>query len=151
LHTTFVYFPDRCSWNFLAVVNHGSDQTAAGVIVFSTPTCPFCARRGKYFRGKGVRFSDPDVRRGRDLPRFVAAPNHPRKTTKGMADRRWPRGPAQAAGGHKIWSPKDRRRMQNGCNRSSPPRTQPGGGDRNGVANRLSVPVQASARASLAG
>jgi glutaredoxin 3 len=31
------------------------------VIVFSTPTCSFCNMAKKYFREKGVKFSDVDV------------------------------------------------------------------------------------------
>jgi glutaredoxin-like YruB-family protein len=31
------------------------------VIVFSTPTCSFCNMAKKYFREKGIKFSDVDV------------------------------------------------------------------------------------------
>jgi glutaredoxin-like YruB-family protein len=33
------------------------------VIVFSTPTCSFCNMAEKYFREKGIKFSDVDVSR----------------------------------------------------------------------------------------
>jgi glutaredoxin 3 len=33
------------------------------VIVFSTPTCSFCNMAKKYFREKGIKFSDVDVSR----------------------------------------------------------------------------------------
>jgi glutaredoxin-like YruB-family protein len=33
------------------------------VIVFSTPTCSFCNMTKKYFREKGIRFTDIDVSR----------------------------------------------------------------------------------------
>ncbi len=33
------------------------------VIVFSTPTCSFCNMAKKYFREKGVKFTDVDVSR----------------------------------------------------------------------------------------
>jgi glutaredoxin-like YruB-family protein len=33
------------------------------VIVFSTPTCSFCKMAKKYFREKGIKFSDVDVSR----------------------------------------------------------------------------------------
>jgi glutaredoxin 3 len=33
------------------------------VVVFSTPTCSFCNMAKKYFRDKGVRFTDIDVSR----------------------------------------------------------------------------------------
>ncbi len=33
------------------------------VIVFSTPTCTFCNMAKKYFREKGVKFTDVDVSR----------------------------------------------------------------------------------------
>jgi glutaredoxin-like YruB-family protein len=31
------------------------------VIMFSTPTCSFCTTAKKYFREKGIRFTDVDV------------------------------------------------------------------------------------------
>ena len=43
------------------------------VIVFSTPTCPWCTRAKTYLRGRGVAFRDVDVSRdpaaARDLVR----------------------------------------------------------------------------------
>lgn len=33
------------------------------VLVFSTPTCSFCSLAKKYFREKGVKFTDIDVSR----------------------------------------------------------------------------------------
>jgi len=43
------------------------------VIVFSTPTCPWCTRAKTYLRGRGVPFRDVDVSRdaaaARDLVR----------------------------------------------------------------------------------
>ena len=43
------------------------------VIVFSTPTCPWCTRAKSYLRGRGVAFQDVDVSRdpaaARDLVR----------------------------------------------------------------------------------
>lgn len=43
------------------------------VIVFSTPTCPWCNRAKSYLRGRGVPFRDVDVSRdpaaARDLVR----------------------------------------------------------------------------------
>ena len=43
------------------------------VIVFSTPTCPWCTRAKTYLRGRGVQFRDVDVSRdpaaARDLVR----------------------------------------------------------------------------------
>ena len=33
------------------------------VIVFSTPACSFCNMAKKYFREKGIKFNDVDVRR----------------------------------------------------------------------------------------
>jgi len=33
------------------------------VVVFSTPTCSFCNMAKKYFREKGVKFTDVDVTR----------------------------------------------------------------------------------------
>lgn len=39
------------------------------VIVFSTPTCSFCAMTKKYFREKGVKFTDIDVSRDFDAAR----------------------------------------------------------------------------------
>lgn len=33
------------------------------VVVFSTPTCSFCNMAKKYFREKGIKFSDVDVSR----------------------------------------------------------------------------------------
>lgn len=31
------------------------------VVVYSTPTCPFCTMAKQYLKGKGVQFSDIDV------------------------------------------------------------------------------------------
>ena len=43
------------------------------VIVFSTPTCSFCNTAKRYFREKGIRFTDVDVSRdaaaARDMQR----------------------------------------------------------------------------------
>lgn len=43
------------------------------VIVFSTPTCSFCNTAKRYFRDKGIRFTDVDVSRdataARDMQR----------------------------------------------------------------------------------
>ncbi len=43
------------------------------VIVFSTPTCPWCTRAKTYLRGRGIPFRDVDVSRdpaaARDLVR----------------------------------------------------------------------------------
>ncbi|MBK8822494.1 MAG: NrdH-redoxin [Anaerolineales bacterium] len=33
------------------------------VVVFSTPTCSFCTMAKKYFRDKGIKFTDIDVSR----------------------------------------------------------------------------------------
>jgi glutaredoxin-like YruB-family protein len=52
-------------------------STATGgthrVIVFSTPTCPWCTRAKTYLRGRGIAFRDVDVSRdaaaARDLVR----------------------------------------------------------------------------------
>jgi glutaredoxin-like YruB-family protein len=33
------------------------------VVVFSTPTCSFCTMAKKYFREKGIKFTDIDVTR----------------------------------------------------------------------------------------
>lgn len=38
-------------------------MTQPRVIIFSTPTCSFCNMAKKYFREKGVRFTDVDVSR----------------------------------------------------------------------------------------
>jgi glutaredoxin 3 len=52
-----------------------SDRTPTPhrVIVFSTPTCPWCTRAKSYLRGRGVPFQDVDVSRdpaaARDLVR----------------------------------------------------------------------------------
>jgi glutaredoxin-like YruB-family protein len=53
-----------------------SQPTAARshrVIVFSTPTCPWCTRAKQYLAGRGVTFRDVDVSRdpaaARDLVR----------------------------------------------------------------------------------
>ncbi len=35
------------------------------VVVFSTPSCPWCNRTKQYLREKGVRFKDVDVSRDR--------------------------------------------------------------------------------------
>jgi glutaredoxin-like YruB-family protein len=35
------------------------------VIVYSTPTCPYCVYTKAYFKSKGVSFSDIDVSRDR--------------------------------------------------------------------------------------
>lgn len=39
------------------------------VLVFSTPTCSFCNLAKKYFREKGVRFTDIDVSRDQTAAR----------------------------------------------------------------------------------
>jgi glutaredoxin 3 len=50
-----------------------SGPKAHRVIVFSTPTCPWCNRAKTYLRGRGVPFRDVDVSRdpaaARDLVR----------------------------------------------------------------------------------
>lgn len=38
-------------------------MTQPRVIVFSTPTCSYCNMAKKYFREKGIRFTDVDVSR----------------------------------------------------------------------------------------
>ena len=40
-----------------------ADKIQPKVIVFSTPTCSFCNMAKKYFREKGVKFTDIDVSR----------------------------------------------------------------------------------------
>jgi glutaredoxin-like YruB-family protein len=51
----------------------GSSSARHRVIVFSTPTCPWCNRAKTYLRGRGVAFRDVDVSRdggaARDLVR----------------------------------------------------------------------------------
>ncbi len=37
------------------------------VIVYSTPTCPYCVYAKEYFKDKGVDFKDIDVSRDRAL------------------------------------------------------------------------------------
>ncbi|MBK5215823.1 MAG: glutathione S-transferase N-terminal domain-containing protein [Candidatus Pacebacteria bacterium] len=37
------------------------------VIVYSTPTCPYCVYAKDYFKSKGVEFKDVDVSRDRAL------------------------------------------------------------------------------------
>lgn len=48
-------------------------STQPKVIVFSTPTCSFCNTAKRYFREKGIRFTDVDVSRdataARDMQR----------------------------------------------------------------------------------
>lgn len=39
------------------------------VLVFSTPTCSFCNLAKKYFREKGVKFTDIDVSRDQSAAR----------------------------------------------------------------------------------
>lgn len=39
------------------------------VLVFSTPTCSFCNMAKKYFREKGVKFTDIDVSRDQTAAR----------------------------------------------------------------------------------
>ncbi len=39
------------------------------VLVFSTPTCSFCNLAKKYFREKGVKFTDIDVTRDQSAAR----------------------------------------------------------------------------------
>jgi glutaredoxin-like YruB-family protein len=42
---------------------HGAPPRPHRVIVFSTPTCPWCTRAKAYLRGRGVPFRDVDVSR----------------------------------------------------------------------------------------
>jgi len=53
--------------------NAGSGTRPHRVIVFSTPTCPWCNRAKSYLRGRGIQFRDVDVSRdpaaARDLVR----------------------------------------------------------------------------------
>ena len=39
------------------------------VVVFSTPTCSFCNLAKKYFREKGIKFTDVDVTRDQSAAR----------------------------------------------------------------------------------
>lgn len=41
------------------------DSQAKKVIVYSTPTCPYCVMAKQYFNSKGVIFEDVDVSRDR--------------------------------------------------------------------------------------
>ncbi len=45
------------------------------VLVFTTPTCPWCRRTKRYFREKGIRFKEIDVTRdpraAKDLVRWT--------------------------------------------------------------------------------
>ncbi len=56
-------------------LSHKSTSTGGShrVIVFSTPTCPWCSRAKSYLRSRGVPFRDVDVSRdaaaARDLVR----------------------------------------------------------------------------------
>lgn len=40
-------------------------NTTKKVIVYSTPTCPFCTMAKEYLTGKGVAFEDVDVSKDR--------------------------------------------------------------------------------------
>ncbi len=45
------------------------------VLIFTTPTCPWCRRAKRYFREKGIRFKEVDVtkdpRAAKDLVRWT--------------------------------------------------------------------------------
>jgi len=57
----------------VAIAASDRTPTPHRVIVFSTPTCPWCTRAKTYLRGRGVPFRDVDVSRdpaaARDLVR----------------------------------------------------------------------------------
>ncbi len=40
-------------------------MTTKKVIVYSTPTCPYCVYAKDFFKGKGVQFEDVDVSKDR--------------------------------------------------------------------------------------
>lgn len=40
-------------------------MTTKKVIIYSTPTCPYCVYAKNFFKGKGVAFEDVDVSRDR--------------------------------------------------------------------------------------
>jgi glutaredoxin-like YruB-family protein len=41
----------------------GAQQRQPEVIIYSTPTCPYCSSAKAYFVDKGIRFTDYDVSR----------------------------------------------------------------------------------------
>ena len=51
----------------------GADPRRHRVIVFSTPTCPWCTRAKSYLRGRGVPFRDVDVSRDPAAARDLVA------------------------------------------------------------------------------
>ena len=40
-----------------------------GIIVYSTPTCPYCSLVKDYLRGKGIEFEEKDVSKDREAAR----------------------------------------------------------------------------------
>ena len=55
----------------MATVAPDRTPTPHRVIVFSTPTCPWCTRAKTYLRGRGVVFRDVDVSRDPAAARYL--------------------------------------------------------------------------------
>lgn len=48
-------------WLKLEEVDVGQEKKQPKVVIYSTPSCPWCVKAKRYLKEKGIRFKDVDV------------------------------------------------------------------------------------------